>query len=118
MENVPPKNVKKIYIYMLPFLQVKIIKLKKPRVAPICMDDSDETDDRSPPPPPPGSPPPPHLWPSYLSIYNTAIRTVEQPHTATSTGLTPVQAPPPPTPLPLLIPPPPLNYTIQPCSKA
>ncbi|XP_067208133.1 trichohyalin-like isoform X2 [Linepithema humile] len=109
----PPKTKKKV--------KVKIIKLKKPRVTPLTammMDDSDELDDRSPPPPPPGSPPPPHLWPSYLSAYNTTIRTVESaPQTATST-LTPVQAPPPPTPLPLLIPPPPLNYTIQPCSKA
>jgi len=100
-------------------LQVKIIKLKKPRVTPLTammMDDSDEMDDRSPPPPPPGSPPPPHLWPSYLSAYNTAVRTVEQ--LQTTSTLTSVQAPPPPTPLPLLIPPPPLNYTIQPCTKA
>ena len=108
----PPKTKKKV--------KVKIIKLKKPRVTPLTammMDDSDEMDDRSPPPPPPGSPPPPHLWPSYLSVYNTTVRTVEPPQTTAST-LTPVQAPPPPTPLPLLVPPPPLNYTIQPCSKA
>lgn len=101
-------------------MQVKIIKLKKPRVTPLTammMDDSDEMDDRSPPPPPPGSPPPPHLWPSYLSVYNTTVRTVEQLQTITPT-LTSVQTPPPPTPLPLLVPPPPLNYTIQPCSKA
>lgn len=106
----PPKTKKKV--------KVKIIKLKKPRVTPLTammMDDSDEIDDRSPPPPPPGSPPPPHLWPSYLSVYNTTVRTVEQSQTTT---LTSVQAPPPPTPLPLLVPPPPLNYTIQPCSKA
>lgn len=105
------------------FLQVKIIKLKKPRITPLTammMDDSDELDDRSPPPPPPGSPPPPHLWPSYLSAYNTTIRTAEPPppQQTTTPTLTPVQAPPPPTPLPLLVPPPPLNYTIQPCSKA
>ncbi|KAL6255012.1 hypothetical protein P5V15_013347 [Pogonomyrmex californicus] len=108
----PPKAKKKV--------KVKIIKLKKPRITPLTammMDDSDEMDDRSPPPPPPGSPPPPHLWPTYLSIYNTTVRAVEQPQTVT-TILTPVQAPPPPTPLPLLIPPPPLNYTIQPCSKS
>lgn len=108
----PPKTKKKV--------KVKIIKLKKPRITPLTammMDDSDEMDDRSPPPPPPGSPPPPHLWPSYLSIYNTTVRAVEQPQTTTTT-LTSVQAPPPPTPLPLLIPPPPLNYTIQPCSKS
>ncbi|XP_025996734.1 uncharacterized protein LOC105198112 isoform X1 [Solenopsis invicta] len=101
-------------------VKVKIIKLKKPRITPLTammMDDSDEMDDRSPPPPPPGSPPPPHLWPSYLSIYNTTMRAIEQSQTTTVT-LTPVQAPPPPTPLPLLIPPPPLNYTIQPCSKS
>ncbi|XP_019889605.2 trichohyalin isoform X2 [Ooceraea biroi] len=109
----PPKAKKKV--------KVKIIKLKKPRVTPLTammMDDSDEMDDRSPPPPPPGSPPPPHLWPSYLSAYNTAVRAVEQPPTATSTLASVPQAPPPPTPLPLLVPPPPLNYTIQPCSKA
>ncbi|KYM80481.1 hypothetical protein ALC53_09031 [Atta colombica] len=109
----PPKAKKKV--------KVKIIKLKKPRITPLTammMDDSDEIDDRSPPPPPPGSPPPPHLWPSYLSIYNTTVRAIEQPQTTTAT-LTSVQAPPPPpTPLPLLIPPPPLNYTIQPCSKS
>lgn len=108
------------YFFSLTFSQVKIIKLKKPRITPLTammMDDSDEMDDRSPPPPPPGSPPPPHLWPSYLSIYNTTVRAVEQPQTTTAT-LTSVQAPPPPTPLPLLIPPPPLNYTIQPCSKS
>ncbi|KAM0729813.1 Uncharacterized protein ACS0PU_003690 [Formica fusca] len=107
-----PKTKKKV--------KVKIIKLKKPRVTPLTammMDDSDEMDDRSPPPPPPGSPPPPHLWPSYLSVYNTTVRTVEQLQTITPT-LTSVQTPPPPTPLPLLVPPPPLNYTIQPCSKA
>ncbi|OAD53833.1 hypothetical protein WN48_08806 [Eufriesea mexicana] len=107
----PPKTKKKV--------KVKIIKLKKPRVTPLTammMDDSDELDDRSPPPPPPGSPPPPHLWPSYLSAYNAINRTSE----TQSTTLIPntVQAPPPPTPLPLLVPPPPLNYTIQPCSKA
>lgn len=108
------------YVFSFTLLQVKIIKLKKPRVTPLTammMDDSDEMDDRSPPPPPPGSPPPPHLWPSYLSVYNTTVRTIEPPQTTAST-LTPVQAPPPPTPLPLLVPPPPLNYTIQPCSKA
>ncbi|XP_036146293.1 uncharacterized protein LOC105837289 isoform X2 [Monomorium pharaonis] len=110
----PQKTKKKV--------KVKIIKLKKPRITPLTamiMDDSDEMDDRSPPPPPPGSPPPPHLWPSYLSIYNTTVRAVEQSQATTAT-LTPipVQAPPPPTPLPLLIPPPPLNYTIQPCSKS
>ncbi|XP_018395795.1 PREDICTED: trichohyalin-like isoform X2 [Cyphomyrmex costatus] len=103
-------------------VKVKIIKLdKKPRITPLTammMDDSDEMDDRSPPPPPPGSPPPPHLWPSYLSIYNTTVRAIEQSQTTTAT-LTSIQAPPPPpTPLPLLIPPPPLNYTIQPCSKS
>ncbi|XP_054001184.1 uncharacterized protein LOC128888398 isoform X2 [Hylaeus anthracinus] len=108
----PPKAKKKV--------KVKIIKLKKPRVTPLTammMDDSDDLDDRSPPPPPPGSPPPPHLWPSYLSAYNSTTRPIEVP-AATSTTSNTVQAPPPPTPLPLLIPPPPLNYTIQPCSKA
>ncbi|XP_014470485.1 PREDICTED: trichohyalin-like isoform X2 [Dinoponera quadriceps] len=109
----PPKTKKKV--------KVKIIKLKKPRITPLTammMDDSDELDDRSPPPPPPGSPPPPHLWPSYLSAYNTAVRAAEPPTQNATPTLTPVQAPPPPTPLPLLVPPPPLNYTIQPCSKA
>ncbi|XP_076249176.1 uncharacterized protein LOC143188653 isoform X2 [Calliopsis andreniformis] len=108
----PPKAKKKV--------KVKIIKLKKPRVTPLTammMDDSDELDDRSPPPPPPGSPPPPHLWPSYLSAYNSTIRNNEV-QVATPTAPATVQAPPPPTPLPLLVPPPPLNYTIQPCSKA
>ncbi|XP_076277909.1 uncharacterized protein LOC143207903 isoform X3 [Lasioglossum baleicum] len=108
----PPKTKKKV--------KVKIIKLKKPRVTPLTammMDDSDELDDRSPPPPPPGSPPPPHLWPSYLSAYNSITRPAEAQSTS-STVINAVQAPPPPTPLPLLIPPPPLNYTIQPCSKA
>ncbi|XP_070525021.1 trichohyalin isoform X2 [Cardiocondyla obscurior] len=107
-----PKTKKKV--------KVKIIKLKKPRITPLTammMDDSDEMDDRSPPPPPPGSPPPPHLWPSYLSIYNTTVRAIEQSQ-STTTSLASLQAPPPPTPLPLLIPPPPLNYTIQPCSKS
>ncbi|KAK9297028.1 hypothetical protein QLX08_009127 [Tetragonisca angustula] len=107
----PPKAKKKV--------KVKIIKLKKPRVTPLTammMDDSDELDDRSPPPPPPGSPPPPHLWPSYLSAYNATSRTNEAQSTATVSST--VQTPPPPTPLPLLVPPPPLNYTIQPCSKA
>ncbi|CAK9797362.1 hypothetical protein ANTPLA_LOCUS1192 [Anthophora plagiata] len=107
----PPKAKKKV--------KVKIIKLKKPRVTPLTammMDDSDELDDRSPPPPPPGSPPPPHLWPSYLSAYNATTRTNEAQSTSTVSNT--VQAPPPPTPLPLLVPPPPLNYTIQPCSKA
>ncbi|XP_076164228.1 uncharacterized protein LOC143145078 isoform X3 [Ptiloglossa arizonensis] len=108
----PPKAKKKV--------KVKIIKLKKPRVTPLTammMDDSDELDDRSPPPPPPGSPPPPHLWPSYLSAYNSTTRPSEAQATTPTTPSI-VQAPPPPTPLPLLVPPPPLNYTIQPCSKA
>ncbi|XP_015432769.1 PREDICTED: uncharacterized protein LOC107188895 isoform X2 [Dufourea novaeangliae] len=108
----PPKAKKKV--------KVKIIKLKKPRVTPLTammMDDSDELDDRSPPPPPPGSPPPPHLWPSYLSAYNSTNRPSEAQSTSSTVSNT-VQAPPPPTPLPLLVPPPPLNYTIQPCSKA
>nr|XP_033338670.1 trichohyalin-like isoform X1 [Megalopta genalis] len=108
----PPKAKKKV--------KVKIIKLKKPRVTPLTammMDDSDELDDRSPPPPPAGSPPPPHLWPSYLSAYNSITRPSEAQSTSSAVSNA-VQAPPPPTPLPLLIPPPPLNYTIQPCSKA
>ncbi|KAG7207404.1 hypothetical protein KM043_009056 [Ampulex compressa] len=108
----PPKTKKKV--------KVKIIKLKKPRITPLTammMDDSDELDDRSPPPPPPGSPPPPHLWPSYLSAYNTTMRPADN-QTPTAPAATSVQPPPPPTPLPLLVPPPPLNYTIQPCSKA
>ncbi|XP_078050476.1 uncharacterized protein LOC144476982 isoform X2 [Augochlora pura] len=108
----PPKTKKKV--------KVKIIKLKKPRVTPLTammMDDSDELDDRSPPPPPAGSPPPPHLWPSYLSAYNSITRPTEAQSTSSAVSNA-VQAPPPPTPLPLLIPPPPLNYTIQPCSKA
>ena len=107
---------KKCYIS---YFQVKIIKLKKPRITPLTalmLEDSDEADDRSPPPPPPGSPPPPHMWPSYLAAYNAALKTV------TSNPLPPPAVPaqprPPPTPLPLLVPPPPLNYTIQPCSKA
>lgn len=98
---------------------MKIIKLKKPRVpvsSPLTIDDLDELDERSPPPPPPGSPPPPHLWPSYLAAYSGAMNAsnpVAEP-LATLQAL----ASPPPTPLPLLVPPPPLNYTIQPCNKA
>uniref|UniRef100_A0A0C9R6T4 Uncharacterized protein n=1 Tax=Fopius arisanus TaxID=64838 RepID=A0A0C9R6T4_9HYME len=104
-----PKTKKKV--------KVKIIKLKKPRITPLTalmLDDSDEMDDRSPPPPPSGSPPPPHLWPSYLAAYSATLKTVEpdvSPPSAT-------QSTPPPTPLPLLVPPPPLNYTIQPLNKA
>ncbi|KAL2724501.1 repetitive organellar protein-like isoform X1 [Vespula squamosa] len=106
-----PKTKKKV--------KVKIIKLKKPRVTPLSammIEDSDELDDLPPPPPPPGSPPPPNLWPSYLSAYSGTVRATET-QSIVSTP-TPVQAPPPPTPLPLLVPPPPLNYTIQPCTKA
>lgn len=93
--------------------------MKKPRVSPLSammIEDSDELDDLPPPPPPPGSPPPPNLWPSYLSAYSGTVRATET-QSIVSTP-TPVQAPPPPTPLPLLVPPPPLNYTIQPCTKA
>lgn len=81
----------------------------------MMLDDLDEIDDRSPPPPPPGSPPPPHLWPNYLAAYSATLRAVE-----TSSSTLPSSNPtlPPPTPLPLLVPPPPLNYTIQPCNKA
>ncbi|KAK2586720.1 hypothetical protein KPH14_011755 [Odynerus spinipes] len=108
-----PKTKKKV--------KVKIIKLKKPRITPLSAmmtEDSDELDDLPPPPPPPGSPPPPHLWPSYLSAYSGTVRDIETQPIVVPTP-TPVHAPPPPpTPLPLLVPPPPLNYTIQPCTKA
>lgn len=96
---------------------MKIIKLKQPKITSLTalmMDDSDEIDDRSPPPPPPGSPPPMDQWPSWLGVHNPTKAAVPNPQTVSTT----LQAPPPPTPLPLLIPPPPLNYSIQPCSKA
>ena len=99
---------------------MKIIKVKKTKGPAVLdpLEDSDELDDRSPPPPPPGSPPPPHEWPDYLSAYGTVSQ--PPPHTPTlqSTENQVAATPAPPTPLPLLVPPPPLNYSIQPCSKA
>ncbi|KAJ8675771.1 hypothetical protein QAD02_011557 [Eretmocerus hayati] len=121
----PQKSKKKI--------KVKIITLKKPKLSPVPalgLDDSDEDDDRSPPPPPPGSPPPPHMWPSYLQTWTTTVlpktgvvtsTVTTAPITtspATTTMASSANLPAPPTPLPLLVPPPPLNYSIQPCSKA